>query len=210
MLVSSADDPAVDVARRVIKRFPKIDAKLIIDGKDVNVNPKVNNLIPGYQQAKFDILWICDSNISSDPNSLLLNAACFRDPKVGLVHHAPEGVEARSLGAKLEQMFLNTAHAKIYLVINAIAYDSCVIGKSLIFRKSQLDKCGGLEYFGRYIAEDNMIGIALMKLGLNHVLSPFTARQPLERAPIKSFLTRRVRWARIRAHILPFITLVEV
>lgn len=53
-----------------------------------------------------------------EPDTLLHAAPYFLDKSVGVVHHAPEGVGARSFGGKLEQMFLNTAHTKIYLVFN--------------------------------------------------------------------------------------------
>lgn len=52
-------------------------------------------------------------------------------------------------------------HAKMYLGINWLALDSCVMGKSTLFRRSDLDKVGGLEAFGKYLAEDNYIGLAV-------------------------------------------------
>ena len=31
--------------------------------KTIGVNPKINNMNQGYKAAKYDLLWICDSNI---------------------------------------------------------------------------------------------------------------------------------------------------
>lgn len=32
-------------------------------GKKVGINPKINNLMPGYEGAKYGLVWICDSGI---------------------------------------------------------------------------------------------------------------------------------------------------
>jgi len=176
----------------------------------VGVNPKINNLIKSYRKAKYDLLWICDSNILMQSHALRVAADFFKqDPNVGLVHHAPEGTDDESFGAALEQLFLNTAHVKIYIVINYMALDSCVIGKSTLFRRSHLQQCGGLEAFGKYLAEDNMLGIALFRKGLLHRLSPLTAKQPLCTSTIADFLWRRSRWTRIRAYSMPGVTVLE-
>lgn len=209
MCVADADDPAIAVAQRVIKDYPHVDSRLIVGGSEVGVNPKINNILPGYQQAKHDLVWICDSNIHLDPDTLQHASKHMLDPTVGLVHHLPEGVCPKSLGAGLEEMFLNGAHAKVYIVINWLAVDSCVVGKSTMFRKSDLDTVGGLGAFGIYLAEDNMIAQAIMQQGLKHVLSTKTAKQPLVNTSLMEYYMRRSRWGRIRTFSMPLITLVE-
>ena len=144
-----------------------------------------------------------------ESEALAVAAKHFEDPAVGLVHHTPEGREAHSLGAKLEQMFLNTAHAKIYVVINSIGKASCVIGKSTLFRKRYMEECGGLGSFACYMAEDNLIGIALMEKGYQHRLSVRTAIQPLTKSTVYEYLMRRIRWTRIRAYTMPVVTMIE-
>jgi ceramide glucosyltransferase len=171
----------------------------------VGVNPKVNNLVTGYEVAQYNVVWICDSNVMIDRDCLTFAMNRLQDPTIGLVHHPPTGVQPRSYGARLEQFFLNTAHSKIYLVINALAIDSCVMGKSTLFRKSDLDRCGGLRAFGKYLAEDNMIGKAILDLGLKHQLSPLLATQPLGSLSVRDYILRRSRWTRIRVYMLPII-----
>lgn len=162
MCVADAKDPSIKVARQVMSQYPHVDARLIIGDEYVGVNPKVNNLVRGWREAKHDIVWICDSNVRAHRDSLVMATNVMRDHSVGLVHHTPEGEGGATVGAWLEQHFLNTAHAKIYLVINWIGTDSCVMGKSILVRKSQLDRVGGIAAFGKYMAEDNMIGLAVM------------------------------------------------
>jgi ceramide glucosyltransferase len=51
--------------KRLIEKYPQIDAKLFIGGVKVGVNPKINNMQPGYQAAKYELILISDSGIRS-------------------------------------------------------------------------------------------------------------------------------------------------
>ena len=37
-----------------------------VGGEQVGINPKINNMVPGYRKAQHQLLWICDSNIKSN------------------------------------------------------------------------------------------------------------------------------------------------
>ena len=39
-------------------------------GKKVGINPKINNLMPGYEGAKHGLVWICDSGIRGRKQTL--------------------------------------------------------------------------------------------------------------------------------------------
>ena len=206
-------------------------------GEDtVGVNPKVNNLMKSYRQATHDILWVIDSNTSVAPGTLarsvdiLIEASMSQNsPKkrIALVHHVPFATEHEGyLGAQVEAAFLNTNHAKMYLAINTVAIESCVVGKSNLYRRSDLESVNaslklhketdpregeyGLAAFGSFLAEDNMIASALWhELDCRHDLSCDVAHNAIGKMTLADYVWRRVRWIRVRKHMVLAATILE-
>ena len=150
--------------------------------------------------------------------------------RVSLVHHVPFAVTTESgIGSKLEEAFLNTNHAKMYLAINTLAIESCVVGKSNLYRRSDVERLNGtlkpilskddgarqpvssgLRIFGRFLAEDNMIASALWhELGTRHDLSCDVAYNAVGSMSLSDYVWRRVRWIRVRKHMVLTATLLE-
>lgn len=211
----------------------------LIGEEIVGVNPKVNNLMQPYREAKYDILWVLDSNVQVVPETLARSVdALNRPPKspngrrIGLVHHVPFAIGSdSSTGAQLERAFLNTNHAKMYIALNALAIDSCVMGKSNMYRRSDVDRLNGtlkprssgagdetsdnhpiygLAAFGRFLAEDAMIGSSIWhELGLRHDLGFDVAANAIGEMSFYAYARRRARWIRVRKRLVLAATLLE-
>lgn len=189
-----------------------------------------------YRQATHDILWVIDSNVSVARGTLaravdILNeSSTSQNPskkRIALVHHVPFATEYQGyLGARVEAAFLNTNHAKMYLAINTVAIESCVVGKSNLYRRSDLERVNGslkphketnpregeygLTAFGSFLAEDNMIANALWhELDVRHDLSCDVAHNAIGKMTLTDYVWRRVRWIRVRKHMVPGATLLE-
>jgi len=238
ILLSVADehDKALPVVYELLAKYPDVNARVIIGDVDVGVNPKVNNLMRPYNEAAYDILWVLDSNVAVASGTLARAVEILSRPsshpnsprrRIALVHHVPFAISnGATFGARVEEAFLNTNHAKMYVAINAIAVDSCVMGKSNLFRRSDLERLDGslvpqqqqhnsgqqrgLAAFGRFLAEDNMIGLSLWReLDLRHDLSCDVAYNALGDMSISDYVWRRVRWIRVRKHMSLVATLLE-
>lgn len=215
--VESAKDPAVPIIEKLIKKYNHLDVELLIDesyeDNHFGPNPKINNLSKGYKNAKFDIIWVLDSNVYVNSGTLLRSVIGLRNStdngrptfdfqtgkgkQIKIMHHVPLAVSidnnnsTSNLGARLDEMFLLTSHAKFYVFFNKASIAPCVNGKSNIYRRSDLDDAvmnvskgkvpiinnkdsiakaastyvqqpgEGIRFFSRYIGEDNMIGIAI-------------------------------------------------
>lgn len=193
----------------------------------VGVNPKINNLIRTYRQASYDILWIIDSNVLTNLGCLARSVSILTavplpgHRQVGLIHHLPFAIFPDSqLGSRVEQVFLCSTHAKMYLAINQLVISSCVAGKSCLFRKSDLETAvekkrtggkgkllgtgeGGLASFGKYLGEDNMIGEALWDdLGMKHAMGSDMAGNTVGSMKVETYFKRRVRWIRVRKYMV--------
>ncbi|KAI8991135.1 glycosyl transferase family 21-domain-containing protein [Mycotypha africana] len=211
--VASADDPVIPIVKRLMKEYEKtVDSRLIIGERHVGINPKINNMMTAYQTAKYDIVWILDSNVHVERDTLGRSVDQLQLPGTGLVHHLPIATKPGNYAAEIEHLFLDTNHAKMYLAINGVGIASCVVGKSNLYRRSDLDRATqgvGLEAFGKYMAEDNLIGEALWRLGLKHRMSADRACQVLGPISLQGYCARRARWVRLRKYIVTAATLVE-
>ncbi|KAH0590915.1 hypothetical protein H2248_001030 [Termitomyces sp. 'cryptogamus'] len=237
--VAEINDQALPIVRDLISKYPHIKTKIIIGEEVIGVNPKVNNLIRSYRQASNDILWVLDSNVMVHSGTLARSVDVLEGApppgssvprrKIAVVHHVPFAfANEAKFGSRLEETFLNTNHAKMYIAINTVAIESCVVGKSNLYRRSDIERVNGtliplsvehnvdyqlphgLPAFGRFLAEDNMIASALWhELGLRHDLSCDVARNVVGNMTIVDYIWRRVRWIRVRKHMVFVATLLE-
>ncbi|KAJ3318828.1 hypothetical protein HDV06_007009 [Boothiomyces sp. JEL0866] len=203
--VESESDPSYDLVLELQKEFPS-KSRIVVGIENVGLNPKVNNLVKGYESSDADIIWILDSNVSIEPHATSRVVEILQDPTVGLVHHVPN---MSTIASYLDGIFLTTTHARMYTAINSFKVASCIIGKSNIFRKCDLDSVGGLRAFGKYMSEDNIIGIKIMEKGFSHVISPDFCYQSIGPMTMTDFLKRRARWIRVRKYTVTLATLYE-
>lgn len=282
--MSTIDDPAYPVVKKVLADFPDADAKLFVEpdysDAELGPNPKIRNMSMAYHEAKSDIVWILDCNVWLEKGvcGRMVDRLCGLNPQVNggrkykFVHQLPIVVdvdanpclrdeEAGGLlsgdienpfatpkrprgatsamdigGGRLEELFLASAHAKMYSAINTVLVAPCIIGKSSMFRRSHLDyltdaasgakpyrlpRRPGIDYFSDNICEDHLIGDRLWKgkvleeaeygesWGKHDLAFGDIAIQPMSGMSVGSYFDRRVRWLRVRKFTVLLATLVE-
>ena len=108
---------------------------------------------------------------------------------------------------------------------NSVALDSCVIGKSNLYSRTNIASLttpspslrktpnppSGLAGFSPFLAEDNMIALSLWhELCLKHAMSGDVALDFLGALSVRAYINRRVRWIRVRKRMAPVLaTMVE-
>ncbi|MBC7396545.1 MAG: glycosyltransferase [Bdellovibrionales bacterium] len=209
VLFSVADplDPVVPLVKRIIARHPKVQASLTICSANRGPNPKINNLLSIYHDASFDWVLISDSNTRVSPGHLKLLAHQFKQG-VAMQTSVVAGVDAHGVGGLLECAFLNTFYARSVLALNTLGHP-CVIGKAMMFRKSVLERTGGLRSLEVHIAEDYAAGRKLHQLGFRVQVSRNPIRQYIGPYSVGNFWSRHIRWGRLRKMQTPFGFAVE-
>uniref|UniRef100_H2QXP6 ceramide glucosyltransferase n=3 Tax=Homininae TaxID=207598 RepID=H2QXP6_PANTR len=207
LCVQDHDDPAIDVCKKLLGKYPNVDARLFIGGKKVGINPKINNLMPGYEVAKYDLIWICDSGIRVIPDTLT-DMVNQMTEKVGLVHGLPYVADRQGFAATLEQVYFGTSHPRYYISANVTGF-KCVTGMSCLMRKDVLDQAGGLIAFAQYIAEDYFMAKAIADRGWRFAMSTQVAMQNSGSYSISQFQSRMIRWTKLRINMLPATIICE-
>ena len=205
--VAEANDPAISVVHRLQDTYPNVRARLIIGAETLGWNPKVNNLLRSYQSTRHDLLLISDSNVKVEAHYLREMVAELTEG-VGVVTAVVAGTSPRGVGGLLETIYLNSFYARGLNLAFACG-KPCVVGKSMLFRKSVADRFGGLEALANYLAEDYMLGEKMAELGLRVALAHAPIEQFVGRHSFQSFWQRHLRWGRIRKAHAPLAFFIE-
>jgi ceramide glucosyltransferase len=120
---------------------------------------------------------------------------------VGLVSNMIRGVSGRSLGAIMENLHLNSFIVGSVCFLDKYLKMPCVVGKSMLMRKAELDAIGGFRSVKDFLAEDYIIGERIHALGKKVVLSSHLINNVNEYWGVKRFLNRHTRWGKLRWHI---------
>ncbi len=174
---------------------------VLVERCSAGLNPKVNNLIPACQKAKYDHILISDSNVMAGEDYLKETAKHMRDPRVGLVTNMIRGLRARSFGSLLENLHLNSFILGSVCFLDHYLHMPCVIGKSMLLRKTDLESIGGFNAVKDVLAEDFVIGKLIHEQGRKVVLSDYAVNNINEFWSLGKFLNRHTRWGKLRWQI---------
>jgi len=191
-------DPALAVARRVAAAHPHVPIRIIAGECPTGLNPKVRLLRALIRGAKYDAILISDSNVRVDPHYLSTTAAELADPEVGLVSNPIIGTGGNRLGAAFENLLLNSYVIFGLALANYVGRFACVVGKSMLLRRSALRQIGGLGRFADVLAEDYLIGRAMRQRGIRVVTCPSAIHSVNKTWNLQKTWQRHVRWAQIR------------
>ena len=163
--VEGRDDPSVPVIERIIEEYPDRDVRLIFsDPEDARSVGKLKNMIAGYAHSSYEVVIFSDSDAQVPPNFLRETVACTEITKIGLGFGAQAYEGAQNWAAALMAVTANAFVLRLASMCLFGAFDGAV-GTTMVARKEVIEQAGGLEQFGRQIADDLPLARAIRDKG---------------------------------------------
>jgi ceramide glucosyltransferase len=206
--VARADDPAAAIARRLIDAHPQMPARLLIGADATSPNPKLNNVIKGWDAARHDWIILADSNVLLPSDYVQQLQAAWRGD-TGLVCSVPIASRPANFWAELECAFLNTFQARWELAADGLGFGFAQ-GKNMLYRRDIVERGGGIRALGAEMAEDAATTKLIRSAGLRVRLVDHPFEQPLGCRTAAEVWRRQLRWARLRRMTFPLFFLPEL
>ncbi len=206
--VAREDDPVTAIIDRLRKAHPQIDARLLVGDDRVSLNPKLNNVVKGWDAARHDWVIMADSNVLMPRDYIQRLTARWRHD-TGVVCSVPIASRPGNFWSELECAFLNSFQARWEYAADSLGCGFAQ-GKSMLMRRSVVERGGGVRALGTEIAEDaaltKLLRAAALKVHL--VDNPF--EQPLGTRSAAEVWARQRRWSRLRRMTFPVLFLPEL
>jgi ceramide glucosyltransferase len=204
------DDPALTVARRLVREFPERDLRVVADERLIGSNRKVSNLANMMPGACHDLLVIADSDIRVGPDYLRRMLAPLLDPGVGLVTCLYRAHADRSPWSRIGAMAINEGFLPSVLVARALGSNAFGFGSTLAVRREHLEQIGGFASLAGHLADDYRLGELTRRRGLRTVLSPYLVETRVHEPDAAALWHHELRWARTIRAVRPWGHLFSV
>lgn len=201
--VSSPDDPAIAIVRRLQAAYPHRDIELAIDTRVHGSNLKVSNLINMAERARHDLIVIADSDIAVEADYLDTVAAPLADPGVGVVTCLYVAQSVGGFWPRVGALFINEWFAPSVRVAHAVGSRRFGFGATLALRRATLERIGGFDALKNCLADDYWLAEHVRALGLRTVLSRVVVATDVIEPTFGALWQRETRWLRTIRSVNP-------
>jgi ceramide glucosyltransferase len=201
--IRDRNDPALPIARSLIRERPGRDIVLVVDPRTEGSNLKVANLENMLPSARHDVIVISDSDMRVRPDYLRTVTAPLGDPRTGLVTCLYKGVPIGGVWSMLAALHINFGFLPGALAGDALDIGGGCFGATLALRRDVLERIGGFGRLRNELADDHRMGSAVRRLGLAVVLSPYIVENRVWEPTLESLWQHELRWARTSRAMAP-------
>jgi ceramide glucosyltransferase len=195
IVIASADaeSAALTAAKAVMARHRGVAARVVVSQSSRAASPKLNNLWAPIEEARSDLILTKDSNTRLSKGDLRAFVSAFSRPRVGLVSAIPILVAPGSAAAWAEASLINGCYARMLMLARALGMGFGT-GKVMLFRRSDLERAGGLAGVAWALGEDCALTQAMSGLGLKTHLVDRLVRQSAGERRWREVWNRLLRW----------------
>lgn len=192
--VREASDAACATVASLVKEFPDLDLKLVVDERINGQNLKVSNLSNMLGWARHDCLVISDSDVFVEHDYLRKIAVLLKRPKVGLVTCMYRARTLAQSASRFGALFIDDWFMPAVMVSRLLGVQSFVSGVTMAIHRDTLSQIGGLESVTDCLADDYMLGCAVRRLGLRTVVAPFFVETMVAEDTLHAVVRHELRW----------------
>jgi ceramide glucosyltransferase len=192
--VSDETDPAIPVVQKLIADFPERSICLLIGAPPLGASDKVNKLCRMAQQARHNLLIVCDSDVRVEPGFLRSIASAFGDPAVGGVTCLYRGLTSNSFAADLAALGNSTDFAAGVLLARRLSGIDFMLGAVMATTKARLVEMGGFEALVDHFSDDYELGNRIARNGHRVELSRFPVSIVYPRETFAGAFRQQTRW----------------
>ena len=189
-----ADDPALDVVRRICTIYPSVAVKIVISGEPWRPNAKVCSLVKMYERAAHDYLIISDSDVKVGPNYISEVVQPMLNPSNGMVTCLYRGLPTGGLWSRLEALGMSVEMTAGAVVANLLEGMKFALGPTMAIRRDALDAIGGFEPLADYCSDDYVLGRDIADTGRNVVMSHHVINHVVINRSFASSMQHQIRW----------------
>jgi ceramide glucosyltransferase len=164
-------------------------------------NGKIDAMEAAENSASNELLLFSDDDAVVPPDHVDRLVEQLRGDTV-LVSAAAIGVRPKNLWGYLEVAFMNGQFARLHLAGDFLGF-SGALGKTMLVRKLDLARVGGLRAAGSDCCEDAALTRNVKAAGLKVALSAKPVQQPILDQEFSEVWRRHVRWLGCRRKYLP-------
>lgn len=192
------DDPAAAIVERVRGDYTDTKIRVAFGHNDAMANPKIANLAKPGAEPNGEIVVIADSDILVTPDYLRAIAAEFATDSTGATTCLYGAIPNDTLVSDLGAMHVEDEFVPSVLVALALGPLRFCMGATMAVRRDVLERIGGLEALGPYLADDHVLGELVAKIGRDVTLCPYTVKTSVLETDVRDLWDHELRWARTK------------
>jgi len=198
-----AQNPALQVAERVARRYPAIPSRIIVSGPPEWPNAKVFSLGKMIPAASNDFVVISDSDVKVGHDFLRNIVPPLLDPAIGLVTCLYKGVSAGDFWSLLEALGMSVEMPSGVVVANMVEGIRFALGPAVALRRDALERIGGIAATADYYSDDYVLGNKMWLAGYKVIFSHYFIEHVLTPRSLISTLGDQLRWMKSTRYSRP-------
>ncbi len=168
--------------------------KVVLAGKPKSVNGKANNMLAAYNITTSEFVVFMDADVLVKKENYYDALNNFEDDTCGAVFSVAFYHPAKSGGGRMIRAVTNYFFGEAVLLFERVIKINYCAGAFMAFRKSALDKAGGVKSVLNYISDDATLGNNVFNAGYKIKIMDKPVFMPAEKLNVKEGINHLIKW----------------